>query len=169
MTSALVQANDDKYKKSTQSCQKFTQDFYNWYLPFLIKNGATVTLNTVIKKKSDLFSGPLLQMLKEDSDAQSKFPGELIGIDWDPFLNTQDPAQKYTVQNTSVLHDNCAAETWSGRTISTKNPKPDIVAILKWIDGNWKFVNFDNDPKAKTPSDLISILNRLKESREKQK
>jgi hypothetical protein len=73
------------------------------------------------------------------------------------------------VQNTSVLHDNCAAETWSGRTISTKNPKPDIVAILKWIDGNWKFVNFDNDLKAKTPSDLISILKRLKESREKQK
>jgi hypothetical protein len=166
LISSLVHANEYKYKKSTQTCQKFAQDFYSWYLPFLVKHGYGVTLKTIIKKKQDLFDGPLLQMLLEDHEAQSKFMGDLVGIDWDPFLNTQDPAQKYTVQNTSVLHDNCDAETWSGRTLATKDPKPDVIAKLKWVDGGWKFVNFD-DPTKKSSIDLISALEEMRRAREK--
>jgi len=166
--SLFAEATDSKYLKSTQTCHKFAQDFYNWYVPSQTKRGEAVTLKEIMTKKRDLFSGPLLEMLKEDNDAQSKAPGEIVGIDWNPFLNSQDPAEKYTVQNTDVLHDNCSAEIWSGRTISTKKPKPDIVAKLKWIDDGWKFVNFYM-PDDKYPTDLISALEKLKKSREKSK
>ncbi len=76
-----------------QEAQKFVQGFYDWYL-----NQKTPFEMAVKEKKSD-FDPTLLKLLKEDLEASAKSPGEIVGLDFEPFLNTQDPGEKYVVGN----------------------------------------------------------------------
>jgi hypothetical protein len=59
--------------------------------PKSLKDGTDTAWNLAIKTKSSVFSPQLALALKEDSAAQAKAEGEIVGLDFDPFLNSQDP------------------------------------------------------------------------------
>src|SRR5215469_12476490 len=72
------------------SCQKFVQDFYNWYLPRTQRyRGRPEDL--VLKEKPTFLSRELFKALRADTVAQDKDKsGDIVGLDMDPFLNSQD-------------------------------------------------------------------------------
>src|SRR5215472_11763578 len=78
-----------------RSAQKFVQDFYVWYLKEEKKEHKEDLSTFAFKTKPQWFSDALIQGLKEDEAAQAKDPGEVVGLDFDPFLNAQDVCEPY--------------------------------------------------------------------------
>jgi hypothetical protein len=149
------------------SCWSFVQGFYDWYVPQTTREQEQIrkepSSDLALKYKRDAFSPTLFKALKDDSDAQAD-SDELVGIDFDPFLASQDPDDRYEVQN--VTHDGnvCRAEVY-GVSSGSKRSSPDVIPELVRWQKTWRFVNFhypdlDN-------SDLLTILREAAEDRQK--
>ena len=118
----------------------FVTDFYKWYTPKTLRENATAAWNLAIKYKSSIFSRELAQLLREDSAAQAKC-NELIGLDFDPFLATQDSAEHYQVG--AVIRRSNAYRAEIYRLDGGKrSKKPDVIAEFMQKDGHWFFINF---------------------------
>ncbi len=150
-----------------KACRQVAQGFYDWYVTFALKVQDSDASDVALRDKPSVFSPDLFRALQEDSQAQAKAHGDLVGLDFDPFLNTQDPAQHYVLRNVTAKGDNCRVDVHSvdsGRTSS----KPNVVAELELIDGKWLFVNFHyGKSQWSADENLIAILKKLREDREK--
>jgi len=146
-------------------CRRFVQEFYDWYVPFTQKNMNGPTFDTALKRKPTVFSPTLLRALKADSEAQARAQ-EIVGIDFDPFVSSQDPADHYDVRQARIKNDKCYVEIWrdSARDTSAKTGMPDVIAELRKRAGKWQFVNF-RYPDLK--SDLMTALAGLRKQRSK--
>lgn len=149
-----------------KSCRKFVQEFYTSYRKGCQGVHKVDPLNATLKAKKASFSPVLLQKLNDDQDFASKFPGEIVGLDFDPFFNGQDMAETYSVDkviaaNAGKYHADVYG-TWDGK----KSAKPDVVPELEYKDGHWIFVNFLY-PESKEPENrnLISLLDAIKKAR----
>jgi hypothetical protein len=71
------------------------QEFYNWYAPITL-NSRTRAWDLALERRSSVLTRELAQLLRADSAAQAKCK-ELVGLDFDPFLASQDPASHYEV------------------------------------------------------------------------
>ena len=139
------------------SARKFVQAFYDWYAPRAVKD---LSLESVLKKKPSLFTPVLAQALKEDLVAESKSNGDLVGLDFDPFLNSQDPVSHYKV----VLVDRAAkGYRVTVKSVATPEMKyiATVVAEVVKVKGGWRFSNF----RYPEDSDLLTQLKELKRSR----
>jgi hypothetical protein len=85
--------------QATQSSQAiaFVQSFYDWYLPIVNDDKLHEAAdNIAIKRRPELFDQTLLRTLQNDAAAQAKSPEYLVGLDYDPFVNTNgDPAPHF--------------------------------------------------------------------------
>ncbi len=145
------------------SVREFVQGFYDWYVPKVRKERGMSGAKLVLKYKSSSFSPELLRALKIDSDAQSKPPHQLVGLDFDPFVNAQDYADRCKVEKITRKGDRYFAEVydiWSG----SRSVDPSVVAELAFKDGHWLFVNFHY--AMNTPS-LLNTLKSLHENRQR--
>ena len=143
--------------------QKFVQDFYDWYAPKArsAKNG--VPWMIALKEKSSEFDPGLAAALTADAAAQAKVSDDIVGLDFDPFINSQDtPADRYIV-GTARWKGNALLVNVYGSTAGKKAAKPDVVAELVATAGEWQFVDFDYPGDG----DLVSELATLKADREK--
>jgi hypothetical protein len=140
----------------------FVQGFYNWYIPVALKDNATPAWNLALKSKSSAFSPQLLNALREDSAAQAKAVGDIVGIDFDPFLGSQDPSNRYDVGKIIQNGDAYRVEIYGARS-GKKRATPDVIADVLQKDGRWMFVNF-HYPDG---SDLTSVLKTLRDERQK--
>ncbi len=145
-----------------ESCRAFVQSFYTWYVP---ANGREPNWSSLFGEKKSVFAPRLFQSLKADTDAQAKVDGEIVGLDFDPFLNSQDPSRKYVAGKISQKKDLYFVDIHSV-SAGKKSAKPDLVAELKRIDGKWKFVNFHYGKSEYPENDnLVSVLKCLAETR----
>lgn len=138
-----------------QQAEAFTRSFYDWYL----EKGKHRSVESVLLHKKAVLSPTLYKMLDEDRAAQAKSPGEIVGLDFDPFLNAQDVAQKYEVGKASLKGKSYWIDLfglWNGK----KSKKPDLLAELE-CSTTCVFVNFHYGPDR----NLISVLNALKKDR----
>ncbi len=145
--------------KVQDSPREFVQNFYNWYVTIAQKSNAS---DLAIKRKGSFFSPELSQALLEDSAAQAKVSELIVGIDWDPFLNSQDPEDHYLIGKVTKKGDRffvCVHGVRSGQ----KRTEPDVIAELMKKDNSWLFVNFHNPGKG----DLLSSLKNLRKARQK--
>jgi FlaG/FlaF family flagellin (archaellin) len=94
-------------RDSQRSCRDFVQRFYDWYVPIALKDNAGNPSDRALRYKSHAFSPELLTQLKEDSTAQAKAKGEIVGLDFDPFLNSQHPGERYTAEKVVGKRDRC--------------------------------------------------------------
>jgi hypothetical protein len=117
-----------------------------------------------IRIKPALFSARLLAALREDSAAAAKSPGYIVGIDFDPFLNSQDPEEHYKVGKIDRRDGSCWVEIYGIRN-GIQPPAPDVTAEIARSNNTWKFVNFHYSDN----SDLLGVLKQLKIDREKEK
>ena len=143
----------------------FAQGFYSWYVPEALKTEEAPAWNVALKYKRDVFSATLFQALKEDSDAQAKASGEIVGLDFDPFLNTQDPCDGYVVGTVTSQGAGYRIDVY-GVCSGKRDERPDVVAEVARQGGSWVFTNFLY-PAIHT--DLLGTLKTLREERQKAK
>jgi hypothetical protein len=77
------------------SARDFVQQFYRWYVPVALSKHQESSWDVALRDKKMDFSPELAQALQRDSDAQAKVKDDIVGLDFDPFLNTQDPCQRF--------------------------------------------------------------------------
>jgi hypothetical protein len=147
-----------------KSCRRFVQSFYDWYVQ-------SPDLSRALKDKRSALSPTLARALNEDEKAQAKSPGEIAGLDWDPFLSGNDnpPGERYVMNNISLRGDGtCWVELH--RLLYSEDV---VAAEVAHNDEGWHFVNFYyRFPKSTLAASvskggLLTILKNLREARQK--
>ncbi len=119
----------------------YVQGFYSWYAERASRDDSNVSWMDMLKLARWDLSTELATLLKENAVAQSHC-GEIIGIDFDPFLLTQDPAEKYVVDGIEREGDRYMAKVYRVEG-GQREAAPDVTAeIVQRKDGRWYFVNF---------------------------
>lgn len=147
---------------SPEEVHRFVQSFYTWYVPRLVKGKTSPTSVLAPKSKGALFSPELAKALREDFNASSKSPDEIVGLDFDPFLNSQDPAERYEVGSVSQKDSTYWANV-HGVSAGKKAENPDVVAEVAPKGDHLIFVNF-HYPEGQN---LLGILKTLRAERQK--
>jgi len=166
-----LQAQTPATASKPQDCGPFVQQFYNWYVAkvnaLMKRNSRESALEVTLREKRSSFSSELVKGLKEDLAASKKSHGEIVGLDFDPFLNAQDIAERYLVGKITPKGDHYWVEVfgvWGGQ----KNSNPDVVPELAFEHGQWIFTNFHYG-KTDIPvnENLVSVLQVLEKDRGK--
>jgi hypothetical protein len=163
--SIRAQAQDGT--EASKSVRDFVQEFYSWYVPEAVKEHKGPAWDPALKYKSHTFSTELLRALKEDSRAQARVKGVIIGLDFDPFLNTQDPCEGYELGNISRKENDYWVEVYSVCS-GKRSEHPDVVCEVGRENGNWVFVNFLYENMMKeypNSANLLATLKLLQEER----
>lgn len=144
------------------SAQAFVQDFYTWYLKEEKQEHDMDLSDFAVKTKPQLFSAAIIQGLKEDAAAQAKVPDEVVGLDFDPFLNAQDICEPYTTGKVTQSGTTYKVEVFD-HCSDSKPGKPAVIAAVEKQGRAWVFVDFYYPGYG----DLFSVLRSLKQEREK--
>ena len=140
--------------------EAFTKSFYAWYT----QEGKDRSVESVLLHKKEVLSPTLYKLLKEDRDAQAKVPGMIVGLDFDPFLNTQDAAQNYKVEKAIQKSTNYWVDVyalWNG----VKSKKPALSAEVSCTNATCQFVNFHYVFDIPENRNVIQILKVLQKER----
>jgi hypothetical protein len=143
-----------------KACREFTESFIAWYVPLVLRDSSEPASVLAIRRKPAIFSDRLRKSLEEDRKAQEQSK-DIVGIDFDPFLSAQDPAEKYLVEKVTVEDGKCLADIKADKSNSWAW---DVRAEAKQRDGAWRFTNFHYNTSI-VPNDLLSILRDLKRGR----
>jgi hypothetical protein len=164
--SGQAMAQTPAQKPETAACRKFTQEFYDWYVPITKKRMQQPASNLAIQRKPEAFSPGLLKALKIDAEASARVKDDIVGLDFDPFLSSQDPSSRYEARAVTWQGEKCSVEVWgvSSTGASAKSRKPDAVAEVAFVRGHWEFQNFRYPELG---SDLVSVLVELEKERRK--
>jgi len=161
----LPQVHVDNNGKATEAARAFVQRFYAWYVPVALRAADNLqpAWPVALKDRGPAFSRDLRKALTDDAEAQAKVKGYIVGLDFDPFLNTQDPCDSYEVGAVTHGEGRYLVEIYavcSGK----RSKKPSVIAELARENGSWIFVNFHypgNGP------DLLRNLRLLRKDRQK--
>jgi hypothetical protein len=135
------------------SSREFVEQFYKWYVPLALSDQVNRSWDAALKLAPPPFSPELTKLLRGDAVAQAECK-ELVGLDFDPFLYTQDPAQAYVVGKIVHTGQYYRAEIYSVDH-SVQSKEPGLIAEFTQEKGHWLFVNFYYlSPK----SDLLTVL-----------
>lgn len=148
-------------QKSEEAVLHVVRDFYAWYAP--PPGGNERGLKSVLKDRASSLTNELLRALKQDYDAQSRSPDDIVGLDFDPFLNSQDPCEHYEVGKATRKGAGYLVEVYAV-CAGTKSKQPSIIAELVPKNNLWVFANF-HYPMDKT--DLLQVLKLLRDQRRK--
>ena len=140
----------------------FVKKFYDWYVPIALKTVKEPSSNVAIAKRGALFDPPLLKALKEDAEASRKSSGDIVGLDFDPFLYAQDMDDKYVVGEVSEK-DGLYLVNVYGVSKGKREKTPSVVAELKPAKDSFVFANFGYG----TDGDLVAVLKQLADDRAK--
>ena len=158
VTCRYVQPQEDP-QNNKESCLRFAQRFYSWYVMNAIRERKVAPWHVALKHYGDSFSGELTKALT-DSDAEAKADGDPV-LDFDPILNSQDPAENYVVRNVTQKDGRYWADVYGvwARPAPDQGKKPQVVAEMIFKDGRWIFLNF-HYPNSTYPDseNLLSIL-----------
>ena len=144
---------------------EFARDFYGWYVLVSKEDGKGPACERALKRRSKVFSAPLASAIGEDLKAQSKIRGQVVGIDFDPFLNTQDPGDRYEVRSCERRGERYFVTVHRVHPVDP-GERADVVAELCRIGGKWKFMDF-HYPSGGSLLQLLTILRLDRERHEK--
>ena len=105
-----------------KSCREFVSSFYDWYMQKAVAVPGAAASDMALEYRPYVFARDLFLQLREDSEAQRKAGGELVGLDFDPFLNTQDRGERYVVEKVTTKDRTCWADVygvWDGEESKT--------------------------------------------------
>lgn len=134
------------------SPRDFVQGFYAWYVPRAQNQDTTAGWNETLRLIRPDISPQLARLLEENSAAQSKCK-DLVGLDFDPFLYTQEPAEHYEEADIVQTQATYSAKIYRLEA-GQRAQKPDAVAEFTQKDGHWYFVNL----LYPGGSDLLTVL-----------
>lgn len=150
--------------KRMPSPRRHVAGFYSWYVSVAMsERHKDPAYLYALNHRGFLFSPELFQALKEDADAQAAAEGEIVGLDWDPFLNAQDPKPLIVGGRVTVEGDRTLVEMHEMRRDASPSGTPFVTVELAFKNGGWVFTNF----RFKEGKDLMSCLKVLRESRQR--
>ena len=159
-----VACTSSKSTLSADSAQRAVDAFYEWYVP--MQKQTSQAAMRAIHDRPALFAPALVTALRADSVASAASPGEVVGLDGDPFLNAQDACDKYSSAGVveasgrflvQVLGSGgCAAHTTADVTVEVSPANSGVV-----------FTNFIYS--ARDRDNLISLLAYLDSTRRAKK
>jgi hypothetical protein len=155
--SVTLHAEKPSQGNAEQSCRTFVEGFYDWYVPLALHS--VKAYETVLKGKTGFFSPSLVHQLREDYESQAHAT-EITGLDFDPFLNSQDPSDRFLVTSVRAQGKHCSTEV---RGIASGTKQEEIHPELLLAGEKWQFVNF----RYTKDSDLLGILRSLREEQRK--
>jgi len=141
----------------------FVASFYRWYTPKTHTETGGPAFVVALRSRRAAFAPALYQALEADATAQAKVKGDIVGLDFDPFLYSQDPCERY--EPTQAVRQRggfrvTVVPTCSGR----KDPDAAVLADVEPQNNTWVFANFaDHEGK----NDLRSTLRSLAADRRK--
>jgi hypothetical protein len=145
---------------SAESARQFAQSFYSWYAPKANSENASPAWRAALETSDFALSPQLASALKEDLEAHDSVRGEIVGLDFDPFLFTQDPCERYDAGN-AVRRGASYRVPMNAVCEGTKDGRPDVFLEVSWQGGRWTIVNA-HYPGAR---DLLFILKALRDDR----
>lgn len=154
-----TQGKEQARSEPAQSPVEFARQFYDWYVPLALGALHGPASDSALAARPNVFGPKLLAALQEDSKAQAAAAGSgmIDGLDFDPFLNAQDPCDRYVV-GPATAHDGSWLVDVRGVGGCAAHETPDVVAELARQDTSWLFVDFrypdSNDA-------LLTVLARL--------
>jgi hypothetical protein len=106
--------------------------------------------------------------MDEDAAASAKSKDEIVGLDFDPILNSQDPAKHYVASHPTHRGKSFFVEV-RGITDGKKGAAADVMPELVQSGKSWVFVNFlyPASGKDQPKSDLLGVLKQLRDDRAK--
>lgn len=163
-----------------KSARSFVNEFYSWYVPEVLKFASVLPSESVrdksgeapsdlaLKYRNYVFTPELFKALKEDSDAQDSCPGYICGLDYDPFLATQDPAELYELGKITRKGNTYLVEVFG--IYQVRRPElpegvPAVIAEVARRNGRWVFTNFLYPQIAKEFPKGADLLSELKGQR----
>jgi hypothetical protein len=157
---------------SEGSARTFVQGFYDWYVGQMraaakSKAGAGFGFNDAIRRKPEAFSPELKRLLEEDYAAASKCKDDVVGLDWDPFLETQDSPGTYAAGKVEkTAHGfRVSVDVKDFKARGVRNPAAQ--ADVAFVGGRWTFVDFGEEPTdPKAWQGLVAILKGYERSGE---
>jgi hypothetical protein len=150
-----AQPQSRKPQATGNSCRSFVQKFYDWYVPMALDERVWRAWDVAVRRKPQAFTPELVTLIRRDTEAQqkaTKATGELVELDFDPFLNSQDPSEKFRVKNVTRKNGGCLAEI---RGLSGSEARETVVAEVLCKSGHCRFVNFHYPDHG---TDLLGIL-----------
>ena len=141
---------------SESSAVAFVRQFYKLYTPRGIKSGLAAT-DSIVREQPAVFSPELQRALTADARARTDAQGEIVGLDFDPFLAAQDPCDNYDVGKPTRVGGN-PANILVPIFAMCRN-KRDSAAVIAEVapkSGSWAFVNFHYP--APPVTDLLTTL-----------
>ncbi len=142
---------------ASRSAARFAQEFYDWYA-HQGENAAAA-----LRDRPALFAPVLLAALRGDVAASAKNPDEVVGLDWDPFLNTQDPCNPYRVGQVTRRGDTILVAVKGQCPDTAPHAGPDVIAELGQVSGGWAFLDFRH---AADRGSLLQDLATLRQGRD---
>lgn len=162
--------------KEEQSCQKFVQSFYDWYVFNMLDGecrkvkrlkeqdfsnsckGASQFHSIAVMSLKQVLSPKLKTLQDEETTIMTK-EGD-PGLDFDEYLNSQDPSPKYEVESVQSKEGHCNAVV---NGIEEGQIRERVMPELINAKGEWRFVNFHysfnmGDGKPSHDDDLIQML-----------
>jgi hypothetical protein len=132
--------SDTSNDKTGGSAQQFVQSFYNWYVPIAVSPKTTgLACEIALDKRPQAFSEKLYREMKKETTAQGTTSGR-YGLGADPFLNSQDPAPRYTVGNVSRDGGHQNVEVYA--VYDGQRREFALKARVKQQNGHWVFTDF---------------------------
>jgi hypothetical protein len=144
-----------------KECGQFVQKFYDWYVARekqLRNNRHKDVMEVAMKEKRSAFTPELLKALQEDVAAARKNPREIVGLDFDPILASQEEPEKYEVGEVRAKGDHYLVDLF-GYLEGKKDAKPTVVAEVVSKNGQLIFTNFHYEGDT---SNLVDVLKQLK-------
>jgi hypothetical protein len=133
---------------------RFVQSFYDWYVPIALRDSKRPAWYVVLTDRATVLDSELVRALKADSAVRANAAEGVVGLDFDPFLNTQDPDDRYVVGKVTRQGKRSLVEVYSVRS-GKRSDKAVLIAELTSQRGSWVFVNF-HYPNIRT--DLLNVL-----------
>lgn len=135
-----------------RSAAQFTQDFYDWY------RGQGDRMDIALRERRAAFEPSLLAALDADGAAQAKDSTDVVGLDWDPFLESQEVCDPYTVTGAVLSGDTVNVSVKAMCKEMTPHTGPDVIAQVRRAATGWVFVDFRHaDNKGSLRQDLVQL------------
>ncbi|HEY1774239.1 MAG TPA: hypothetical protein VGH91_13710 [Gammaproteobacteria bacterium] len=150
-----------------RSAQAFVQGFYDWYAWEAQKQDEG-PIGAALKSKRWPSSAAIVSALKADEEAQAKSPDEVVGIDFDPYLNAQDSCFPYKAGKVTASGGQYRVEVFDSNCSDPHPEQPTVIAVLEKDGASWRFTNFiyPGEP-GQADSDLLATLKQLQQERSK--
>lgn len=134
-------ASSQAITNNASAARAFVDAFYNWYAPIAGKPSHVPRWYAVLDQRPVVLADTLLRALRRDRDQQSKAVGEIVGLDFDPFLGAQDPCDRY-VTGDAVQGGDAYRVSVFGVCGKVRHTLADVIAEVARRDTVWVFVDF---------------------------